>query len=312
MTPYPFSPQLWLRDLNHPAIGLQKWQQQLNLINHLFHAQTCLIVQVYQDECQVVCQHPHALMMFDTEQITPFSKLLTQLGQSGFPAQVTEDKILAYAIGDNGLLSLDLYWPDGSRFGHIFICGAPAHPKMNTLLTVIEPIKALIQAELKNFYLMKQIETLSLQDELTGMLNPYGFSMMAPRQLSLSRRFGSHAGIVIVELCETPVASHSQDDRQAQLRLLARIINDNLRVADVPARLNDSQFILLAFIDSQANLSTLVSRLIKQIARHAPELRVALGQCFFTPDETVALEAMEVAAHDDLLKDKARLYPHLS
>lgn len=307
-----FNQPLWLRDTEHPAIDLPRWQQYLKLITRLFHAQASLLIQVYGEDSQVVCVHQHQALVDDSAPIKPLSQRLAELGLTPNTPLLSEADILASAHGKSGLLSLDLYWPNGKLFGHIFIYSAMPHPQMTTLLTLVEPIKLLIQAELKHLYLMKEMDTLSLQDEVTCMLNPYGFSLMAPRQLSLGRRFGSHAGLIVIENCPNPLARKVEQSPTHQLKQLARIITDNMREADVCAYLDNQQFAVLAFVDNQAHLNALVNRITKHLARKEPDLRIAVGQCFFAPDLHVELELMLKEANADLHNNKAYLYPYLS
>ena len=168
-------------------------------------------------------------------------------------------------------------------------------------------IESLLTSHRLIMRLMMKVQMLSVQDEQTCMLNQYGFSLMAPRQLSLSRRFGSHAGIILVEALfdeSTEVQTESEEQR---LRILARIIHSSLRDADVSARISHNQFIILCFIDNESNLDSLVLRLKKQFAKEGQNLNLVTGQSYFTPDTQISLAPMQQQAIKSLNLNRIEL-----
>lgn len=297
---------LWLREQDHPAISLPRWQQQVELLSNFYQSQACLILQVVNNSVQVVCarqsQNFHlnggsgfedAGLLAMIDDYDGYS--LTQSSGANFTSELSQF---------NQLLSRPIFWPDGELFGCILICD-PLQTKYRERLTpLVETATSLLQAELKHVFLMQQVKMLSVQDEQTCMLNPYGFSLMAPRQLSLSRRFGSHAGIILIEEMMSESLESSKDDAGQRIRMLARIIHDNLRDADVSARVSHRQFIILCFIDNESNLDALVSRLKKQIAKEDPSLRLVTGQSYFTPDIQISLDPMQAKAKENLNMNK--------
>ncbi len=205
--------------------------------------------------------------------------------------------------GFNTLLAIKLNWPDGRLFGCLVICDPAKEQISATSATICETVKALIQGELKQMYMMEQLQRMSVQDEFTCMLNPYGFNLMAPRQLSLSRRFGSHAGIIILEGSPSPQYQYKYSDSQ-HIRIMARVISESMREADISARIQDQQFVILAFVDNESNLDSLIARLRKRLNREAPEINLVAGKCFFTPDSQLTLIPMQEQATADLEKNR--------
>ena len=292
----------WLRDQQHPAISMPRWQQQVDLLCDLYRAQTCLIVQFSAQDAQIVCGNKQIDSPFRSGLTLINSTLISAVAQSSsfgtshLAVSELDEQFSAY----EQVLSLQLSWPDGRVFGSILICDPDTSQASAASLTVIESVRSLLQSELKQVYLMQQVQRLSFQDETTQMLNPYGFGLMAPRQLSLSRRFGSHAGIVLMELVDNPLMRAVPMSSSQKARLLARIIAESLREADMSARVDENRFMILAFVDSESNLETLISRLRKQIAKEAGKLSVIVGKSFFTPDAQQSLRPMQQAAEDDL------------
>ncbi|WP_394205177.1 diguanylate cyclase domain-containing protein [Shewanella waksmanii] len=300
---------LWLREQDHPAINLPRWQQQVDILTEFYQAQSSVIVQKMDDEFQIVCSRQKTNFgLYGGEQFQDqalASLLKSYTGYGLIQCAETKDLSLQWAQFTQVVI-LPLYWPDGFLFGAIIICQAKQAQYLNKLLPLLETAKALVQGELKQLHLMQQVQMLSVQDEQTCMLNPYGFSLMAPRQLSLSRRFGSHAGIILLEDI-VPTSNQDFVQQEQKLRQIARIIHDNLRDADVSARIGEHLFIILAFVDNESNLSALINRLKKQIAKESIKLNIATGQSYFTPDTQQSLEPMQKLAMENLADNKAKL-----
>ncbi|WP_394391650.1 GGDEF domain-containing protein [Shewanella woodyi] len=303
---------LWLREQDHPAISWPKWQQQLSVLGEFYQAETCLIVQFIDNSFQVVCARKgkqYQLIGGTHFEDAGLQSIIED--HNGYTATISDGRDLSSSLNQfKHLLTQPIFWPDGELFGSILICDPDLNKQAEPLSYLIENSKSFIQAELKHLFLMQQIKMLSVQDDQTCMLNPYGFSLMAPRQLSLSRRFGSHAGIILIEenieenIEESSSSALTCDSQAQKRRLLARIIHDNMRDADVSARISHNQFIILCFIDHKANLDSLVSRLKKQIAKEALGLTINTGQSFFTPDTQISLEPMKKQANDNLNLNK--------
>lgn len=287
----------WLKE-ESSSLSLNRWQQQVNLAHTLFEAKSVFIMQVQGTDCQILCERDSQELNCYNHDIYSYSQFLHQL-ELDFPVPENSQN------DSERVISQSIYWPDGSLFGYLTIC----HPQVlsDTNTQVLVSITNMLQAELKNLFLANQIEALSMQDSQTCMLNTFGFSMVAPRQLSLSRRFGSHAGIVIVDMALDTEQSISFSDQDRKIRQLARIISDTIRAADVAARISEGKFIILAFLDHESNLNSMVSRLNKQIKKINPDLTVNMGKSFFTPDSHFELEPMLKVAEDDLVVNIEKL-----
>ena len=296
---------IWLREQDHPAVNLARWQQQVDLIGEIYQSEATLIIQSNGNKAQITCCTKQADNFFNAgdelqrEGVIDATCDATRFGVIHLdPAKVAG----SFATFDR-LLSIKLTWPDGRLFGCMIVCD-PAKDKLNaTSAAVCETVKALLQGELKQMYLMEQLHRLSVQDELTCMLNPYGFNLITPRQLSLSRRFGSHAGLLVIEIQASPEYDYKYTQLQG-IRLIARIISDSIREADISARIDDGQFVILAFVDNQSNLDSLIGRLQKQIHKEAPEVNFLIGKSFFTPDTQLTLIPMQQEALADLEKNR--------
>ncbi|QFU21456.1 GGDEF domain-containing protein [Shewanella eurypsychrophilus] len=300
---------VWLREQDHPAISLTRWQQQVDLLNSFYRSQASVIVQLSEDSFQIVCarqKQPHGLSGGTT--FLDAGLLHQMQSQPGYGlSQVQGEELNSSLSQFERLLCQLIFWPSGELFGCILICEPGQDKHQERLTPVIETTKALIQAELKHLFLMQKVQMLSVQDDQTCMLNQYGFSLMAPRQLSLSRRFGSHAGIILIEVLFDEQNKQTSDASQQIMRSVARIIHHSLRDADVSARISDNQFIILCFIDNESNLDSLVLRLKKQLLKEANAIRIAIGQSYFTPDTQISLLPMQEQATESLEVNRLEL-----
>ncbi|WOT05715.1 GGDEF domain-containing protein [Shewanella youngdeokensis] len=299
----------WLTEHDHPAVSLPKWQQQVEILCDLYHAKNALIVQCTEQSAQIVCINKptdsglKVGLQLDNSSLINAVIASSSFGTNTFSTTEFEDAFSCFAQ----VLTLQLSWPDGRVFGCILIGDPNTAQASAASLMVIESVRSLVQSELKHVYLMQQLQRLRFQDETTQMLNPYGFSLMAPRQLSLSRRFGSHAGFLVLEMLDNPHLRTAPLSQAQKARLLARIIAESLREADMSARIDENQFIILAFIDSELNLETLITRLKKKISKEASKISIIVGKSFFTPDAQQSLVPMQQAAENDLEQQRAQL-----
>ncbi|AQS37799.1 GGDEF domain-containing protein [Shewanella psychrophila] len=301
--------QLWLREQDHPAINLPRWQQQMDLLASFYRSQASLILQLADNRFQIVCAHQSQDYSLNGGAIfsdAGLFKILESHSGYGLPNSNGSEFTSGLSQFQQVLYQL-IYWPDGELFGCILICDPKQNRFQDRLAPLVETTKSLIQAELKHLFLMMKVQMLSVQDEQTCMLNQYGFSLMAPRQLSLSRRFGSHAGIILVEAIFDDSTEGQTESNEQKLRILARIIHNSLRDADVSARINHNQFIILCFIDNQSNLDSLVLRLKKQFAKEEQNLNLVTGQSYFTPDTQISLAPMQQQANDSLNLNRLQL-----
>lgn len=282
-------------DEPHQAIDESRWQQLTQLLCQLFKASACTVLQYQVDEAKLLTVKQSKNVGLHRGAVEKIDTLKARLANPTLP---TED------IWRQGLIEFPLYWPGGIGFGAVLMVCDRRPPNLESCQTLAAPILDLLQAELKVYRQAKQMERLSLQDESTQMLNTHGFNLMAPRQLNLSRRLGSHAGLVVMK----NGTQYQGEEAEERLRALSQVVYDNLREADLAARIDD-QIVLLAFVDSEANLDSLVTRLRKQFARKLEPQRVLTGHSFFTPDSHLGLGPMMDQALEELEITRARLYP---
>ncbi|MCB1531860.1 MAG: GGDEF domain-containing protein [Alphaproteobacteria bacterium] len=95
---------------------------------------------------------------------------------------------------------------------------------------------------------IKMLERLNPTDELTGLYNRAGFELVFKRELARTKRHQEHAGILVlidIESYDSLKAKEGRDAAEAGLKLVAKILADEIREMDVAARLSEHEFVLL-------------------------------------------------------------------
>jgi diguanylate cyclase (GGDEF)-like protein len=99
------------------------------------------------------------------------------------------------------------------------------------------------------------LETLSLTDELTGLVNRRGFREAFRRELAAARRSGVGGVLVMIDLDGFKAINdtHGHLAGDAYLRRVGRVLTESVRAQDVVARLGGDEFaILLTGVDPTA------------------------------------------------------------
>jgi diguanylate cyclase (GGDEF)-like protein/PAS domain S-box-containing protein len=143
----------------------------------------------------------------------------------------------------------------------------------------------------------EELERLSRQDSLTGLLNRRSFDQALERQLAYTRRYGSGGALLIVDLDRFKQINdefgHPAGDRA--LRQVGRVLAENLRGTDtvsrysegVVARLGGDEFALLLPEADAAGAEAVAERLVAALA--AAPLEVEGGEIRLAISVGVAL-----------------------
>lgn len=93
-----------------------------------------------------------------------------------------------------------------------------------------------------------ELERLKTTDELTGLQNRAGFEVVFKRELARTKRYRDHAGILVlidIESYDSIKRKHDKSAANASLKLVSKILSDEIRDMDVAARLSENEFVLL-------------------------------------------------------------------
>ncbi|WP_394205176.1 GGDEF domain-containing protein [Shewanella waksmanii] len=295
---------------DNAQINLVRWMHQCELMKRYYQAESAFVAQRTDLGFEVIVGsinpakkfisgtlYSDNLALFDTMSTADPDGITIDL------SQYVQEDIIADLKSNRQLISRPLLWPDGSVFGCLCVVDPSEDESANINAFMLEPFQILLQQDLALLCQSQRIESLSMRDRETGMLNHYGFIMMAPRQLNLGRRFGAHAGILMFELhTQSPQIPIIEDKHH---RLLGGIIQDTIRTADIAAHYSQELFVVLAFVDSERDLQHISHRIEKLLAQQNPSLKLDSSHSFFAPDSPAKLAPMIDTAKSGLRSQQA-------
>ncbi|MGQ9367324.1 GGDEF domain-containing protein [Azospirillum sp. ST 5-10] len=152
------------------------------------------------------------------------------------------------------------------------------------------------------------LESLTMTDELTGLLNRRGFYSHLRRELAAARRKAAGGVMVMIDLdgfkAVNDVHGHAAGD--AYLRQVARFLQSQVRAQDVVARLGGDEFaILLTATDAAAGTARAA-----QLAAAAERERVEWGGAALPVRFSLGLHAYAAEDREDevIRQADARMY----
>jgi two-component system cell cycle response regulator len=163
----------------------------------------------------------------------------------------------------------------------------------------------------ENAQLRRQLEELSLTDELTGLANRRGFLMLAEQQRKLVRR-GHSMVLLYLDLNDfksinDTLGHNAGDDALVEA---ARILCTCVRESDILARMGGDEFAAL-LVDSEAEFARLAPARVqaafdaRNASRPTPyDLSISCGSAPYLGDDPVSLEELIARADELMYQDK--------
>ena len=141
---------------------------------------------------------------------------------------------------------------------------------------------------------IEHLETLSMTDELTGLLNRRGFVEAFRRELASARRTGMGGVLVIIDLDGFKAINdtHGHLCGDWYLRQVARTLKENVRAHDIVARFGGDEFAVLLTHTDQAQglaraeaLSAIFNGAVCQWQMRSLPLRASFGTQSYGPGD---------------------------
>lgn len=160
--------------------------------------------------------------------------------------------------------------------------------------------------------LRTELITLSLRDELTGLLNRRGFMTLATQHMHLARRMRREFMILFADLDNmkhiNDTFGHAKGDEA--LKRVSNVLKATFRQSDVIARVGGDEFMVLVSNTSSTNLDSILQRLHGTIQEdnaangQSFEISLSLGIARFDPKVESTLEELIDQADRDLYRQK--------
>ena len=156
------------------------------------------------------------------------------------------------------------------------------------------------------------LRNLSLTDELTGLYNRRGFTILADQQMKLAHRMNRRMLLLFGDVDKLKTINdtlgHLVGDQA--LKEVASIMKETFREVDIVARLGGDEFVILAPDASGESVDILVERIQvtlqarnRQAAR-AYQLTVSVGIAYYDPEVPCTLDELVTRADAEMYQQK--------
>jgi two-component system, cell cycle response regulator len=155
------------------------------------------------------------------------------------------------------------------------------------------------------------LQQLSLNDDLTNLLNRRGFLALANQQIKIAQRADWESMLMFADLDGLKDINdnygHPEGDRA--LRAAANILKETFRASDLIARLGGDEFVVLAINFSNSGIKTITKRLQENIERYNVQnklydLSMSFGVARFNSQNKLSLEELIAQADEALYAHK--------
>jgi diguanylate cyclase (GGDEF)-like protein/PAS domain S-box-containing protein len=156
------------------------------------------------------------------------------------------------------------------------------------------------------------LRAMALVDDLTGLYNRRGFSILAEHQLKMAERGKRRMVLLFADLDGmkhiNDTFGHSEGDRA--LIQTADILEETFRESDIVARIGGDEFVVLAIETNGAPAESLVYRLRDNLAAHntesdcSYELSLSVGIAHYHPEHPRSIEELLTQADRAMYEQK--------
>lgn len=158
----------------------------------------------------------------------------------------------------------------------------------------------------------RELQQLSLTDDLTGLYNRRGFSMFSKKAMLIAKRTRQKIFILFADMDGLKTINdhrgHQVGDRY--LADMAQLLTDSFRESDTVARMGGDEFAVLGIINEEFVPQKLILRLEERMAGYNADhaggypLSVSMGITTFDPLETESIDAAVARADEAMYIQK--------
>jgi diguanylate cyclase (GGDEF)-like protein len=177
--------------------------------------------------------------------------------------------------------------------------------------TLSRALRRTVLCALKCSLLDRELRSLALTDDLTGLYNRRAFFALASQQLKVGRRKGQEFLLFFADVNRLKDINDCYGHREGDLELIraAHALRQTFRDSDVIARLGGDEFAVLALEASSQGGKAILNRLEESLRGAAAsesrcELSLSVGVARFDPKHPVSLEALLAEADHAMYKEK--------
>jgi diguanylate cyclase (GGDEF)-like protein/PAS domain S-box-containing protein len=232
-----------------------------------------------------------------------------------FVAPADTDKVntlLNQARMDACASDISFLWEDGTT--------RPVQLSLSPMLIHGSPRIGIVATDLtERNKAQEQLRSLSLVDDLTGLLNRRGFLSVARHTLTLAPRLEGPLLLIFADLDGLKAINDTLGHREGDRALIdtAKILKKTYRDSDIIARLGGDEFTVLAMGNSRKDTTVLAARLQDQVGahnamRHRPwQLSISVGIVPYDVKSRQPLEELIALADTAMYEDKRRKHENV-
>jgi len=167
-------------------------------------------------------------------------------------------------------------------------------------LNLLEFVSTQVAQVIERKRMEQEIISLSLKDELTGLNNRRGFTVLAEQEMKLAQRFKRCVSLFFFDVDDLKTINdtfgHAQGDQA--LQEVAAILKETFRETDIPARFGGDEFMVLAPDAPSENKDTLTKRLQSTLERRNQQgdrpyqLSLSMGVARFDPETPLTISEL--------------------
>jgi diguanylate cyclase (GGDEF)-like protein len=187
-------------------------------------------------------------------------------------------------------------------------------------LNLLEFVSTQVAQVIERKRMEQEIISLSLTDELTGLYNRRGFTVLAEQEMKLAQRFKRSVSLFFfdVDALKTINDSFGHAQGDAALKEVSAILKETFRVADIPARIGGDEFVVLAPDASIESAIILTKRIQTRLERRNQKgerpyhLSLSVGISRFDPETPHSINELISQADDQMYlqkKKKGKYHP---
>ncbi len=158
------------------------------------------------------------------------------------------------------------------------------------------------------------IQALSLVDELTGLYNRRGFMAFSEQHLTSIQRTNKSLMLVYADLDGLKQINDSYGHKAGDRALTetAAILRETFRTSDVLGRLGGDEFTVMAAVEPEGGVESVLARLTHVLEGHnalktdAYKLSISIGHAVLNPEEAETVEDMMARADKAMYENKRK------
>lgn len=159
----------------------------------------------------------------------------------------------------------------------------------------------------------EKLRSLSLTDDLTGLLNRRGFFTLAEQQIKLASRENKNMFLICADFDRLKTINDTKGHNTGDLALIetAKILKKTFRQADIIARTGGDEFIVFGVDTPVIDTENLTARLENNLEEHNTringryKLSLSLGIAYFDPDRPIDIDEL-IADADKLMYEQKK------